>query len=216
MILLTKNMKIVRFVSMGGKMKKIASVLIVVMLGFAAALPAAATQKAAPAKMKPALLVIDIQNAFLPNMSEQDKKLGMEMITYYIELFRKNGSPIIRVYHTDPQNGPKPDSEAFEFPKSVPVKADDPRIIKNYPNAFNKTNLDSVLKEKGCNTLFLCGLSAVGCVLATYFGAEDHDYKVFMLKDGLISHDTALTKAVQEFCETISYTPLKLLLENVR
>ncbi len=37
-----------------------------------------------------------------------------------------------------------------------------------------------------------------------------------MLKDALISHDTALTKAVQEFCETISYTPMKLLLENAR
>ena len=197
-------------------MKKTALVLIVVMLGFVPALSPAATQQAAPAKMKPALLVIDIQNAFLPKMSEQDRKLGMEMITYYIELFRKNGSPIIRVYHTDPQYGPKPDSEAFEFPKSVSVKADDPRIIKNYSNAFNKTNLDSVLKEKGCNTLFLCGLSAVGCVLATYFGAEDHDYKVMMLKDALISHDRALTKAVQEFCETISYTPLKLLLENAR
>lgn len=197
-------------------MKKIALVLIFIMLGSTAALSPAAMQKAAPAKMKPALLVIDIQNAFLPNMSEQDKKLGMEMITYYIELFRRNGFPIIRVYHTNPQSGPKPDSEAFAFPKSVPVKDDDPKIIKNYPNAFNKTNLDKLLKEKGCNTLFLCGLSAVGCVLATYFGAEDLDYNVLMLKDALISHNTALTKAVQEFCETISYTPLKLLLENAR
>lgn len=196
-------------------MKRTSLVLCFVMLGLAATLSPAAAQKTTPAKMKPALLVIDIQNAYLPKMSEQDRKLGMEMITYYIELFRKNGFPIIRVYHTDPQTGPKPDSEAFEFPKSVPVKADDPRIIKNYSNAFNKTNLDKLLKEKGCNTLFLCGLSAVGCVLATYFGAEDHDYKVMMLKDALISHDTALTKAVQEFCETISYTPLKLLLESV-
>lgn len=196
-------------------MKRTSLVLCFVMLGLAATLSPAAAQKAAPAKAKPALLVIDIQNAYLPKMSEQDRKLGMEMITYYIELFRKNGFPIIRVYHTDPQTGPKPDSEAFEFPKSVPVNADDPRIIKNYSNAFNKTNLDKLLKEKGCNTLFLCGLSAVGCVLATYFGAEDHDYKVMMLKDALISHDTALTKAVQEFCETISYTPLKLLLESV-
>jgi nicotinamidase-related amidase len=207
-------MKLILFFTIGGKMKKIA--LFFVTLGLVATLSPAATQKAAPTKIKPALLVIDIQNAFLPKMSEQDKKLGMEMITYYIELFRKNGFPIIRVYHTDPRSGPKPDSEAFEFPKSVPVKAEDPRIIKNYSNAFNKTNLDKLLKEKGCNTLFLCGLSAVGCVLATYFGAEDLDYNVLMLKDALISHDTALTKAVQEFCETISYTPLKLLLENAR
>jgi hypothetical protein len=37
-----------------------------------------------------------------------------------------------------------------------------------------------------------------------------------MLKDALISHNTVLTKAVQEFCETISYPPLKLLLESAR
>jgi nicotinamidase-related amidase len=209
-------MKLNLFITTEGKMKKRALVLFFVTLGLMAALSPAATQKAAATKIKPALLVIDIQNAFLPKMSEQDRKLGMEMITYYIELFRKNGFPIIRVYHTDPRSGPKTDSEAFEFPKSVPVKADDPKIIKNYSNAFNKTNLDKLLKEKGCNTLFLCGLSAVGCVLATYYGAEDLDYNVLMLKDALISHNTALTKAVQEFCETISYTPLKLLLENAR
>jgi len=197
-------------------MKKISRIMLFVMLASAAAFLLAAGDMGAAAKMKPALLVIDIQNAYLPKMSDQDKKLGMEMITYYIELFRKNGFPIIRVYHMNPQSGPKPESEAFAFPKSVPIKADDPQIIKTYSNTFNKTNLDKLLKDKGCNTLFLCGLSAVGCVLATYYGAEDLDYKVFMLKDALISHDSALTKAVQEFCETIGYSPLKLLLENAR
>ena len=140
----------------------------------------------------------------------------MEMINYYIELFRANGFPVIRVYHTDPQRGPKPGSEEFEFPKTVAVKPDDPKIIKNYASAFKKTELDKLLKAKGCNTLFLCGLSAVGCVLATYHGAMDLDYDVFMLKDALISHDAALTKAVQEICKTIDYYALKLVLESVR
>ena len=63
--------------------------------------------------------------------------------------------------------------------------------------------------------MFLCGLSAVGCVLATYHGAMELDYDTFMVKDALISHDNALTKSVQEICRTIDYWPLKLLLENV-
>ncbi len=90
------------------------------------------------------------------------------------------------------------------------------KIIKNYPSAFKKTELDKLLKAKGCNTLFLCGLSAVGCVLATYHGAMDLDYDVFMLKDALISHDAALTKSVQEICKTIDYYALKLVLESVK
>jgi nicotinamidase-related amidase len=178
-------------------------------------LSAVDTAKVAPAKMKPALLVIDIQNAYLPYMDEKDKKMGMEMINYVIALFRANGLPVIRVYHTELQGGPKPDSEAFEFPKTVAVQPDDARVIKNYPNAFKKTDLDKILKAKGCNTLFLCGLSAVGCVLATYHGALDLDYEVFMIKDALISHDATLTKAVQEICKTIDYYALKLVLESV-
>ena len=196
-------------------MKKIVLLLLLLIISLAW-LTAAEAAKPAPLKMKPALLVIDIQNAYLPRMDEKDKKLGMEMINYYIELFRIKGFPVIRVYHTDPQQGPKPGSEEFEFPNTVAIKNDDPKIIKNYPSAFKKTELDKLLKEKGCNTLFLCGLSAVGCVISTYYGAKDLDYDVFMLKDALISHDAAKTKAVQEICNTIDYTPMWLVLESLQ
>jgi nicotinamidase-related amidase len=169
-----------------------------------------------PDKIKPALLVIDIQNAYLPRMDEKDVKLGMEMINYSIGLFRANGFPVIRVYHSDLKMGPHPDNEEFQFPKTVAILDTDAKIVKNYPSAFKKTELDKMLKAKGCNTLFLCGLSAVGCVISTYYGARELEYDAFMLKNALISHDAALTKAVQEICKTIDYYPLKLVLESVR
>lgn len=198
-------------------MKKIVLLILLLLVLSLTWLAAADAAKAVPAaKIKPALLVIDIQNAYLPYMDEKDKKTGMEMINYFIALFRANGFPVIRVYHTDLKTGPKPDSEEFAFPKTVAILPDDAMVIKNYPSAFKKTELDKLLKAKGCNTLFLCGLSAVGCVLATYHGAMDLDYEAFMLKDALISHDAALTKAVQEICKTIDYYALKLVLESVR
>jgi nicotinamidase-related amidase len=167
-------------------------------------------------KMKPALLVIDIQNAYLPFMSEEDKGIGMYMINAAIELFRENGFPIIRVYHTDPKEGPPPGTEAFEFPATVKITPDDPKIIKNYPNAFKKTDLEKWLREKEYNTVFLCGLSAVGCVLATYWDAYDLDFNVFMIKDALISHNSTYTDFVENICDTVTYTALKLMLENVK
>ncbi len=185
----------------------------------ALALPVAAANepaKARTAPVAPALLVIDVQDAYLPYMDEKDKKMAMDGINYYIQLFRANGFPVIRVYHTDPDRGwPKPGSEEFQFPKTVAVRDDDPMVVKNYGNAFKKTGLDKLLKETGRNTLFLCGLSAVGCVLATYHGALDRDYEVFLCREALISHDAALTKAVQEFCRAIDYSALKLLLSGV-
>jgi nicotinamidase-related amidase len=149
-------------------------------------------------------------------MDEKDKKVGMEHINWAINLFRDNGFPVIRVYHTEPGEGPAPGTEAFEFPKTVAIRDDDPKIVKNYGSAFKKTDLDKVLREKGVNTVFLVGLSAVGCVLATYFSADDLDYNVFMVKHALISHDAALTKSIYDICANISPAALKLLLETAR
>ena len=196
-------------------MKKIILLIVLLLVISLAWVNAAEPAKAVTAKIKPALLVIDIQNAYLPRMDEKDKKLGMEMINYYIKLFRDSGFPVIRVYHTNPKMGPKVDSEEFQFPKTVAIRDDDAKVIKNFGNAFKHTDLDRLLKDKGCNTLFLCGLSAVGCVLATYHGAMDLDYDVFMLKDALISHDAVLTKAVQEICTTIDYYAVRLVLQSV-
>lgn len=171
-------------------------------------------EKQSPQKMRPALLVIDIQNAYLPYISEEDKGIGMYMINAAIQLFRENGFPVIRVYHTDPKEGPPPGTEAFEFPETVKIKPEDPKIVKNYPNAFKKTELKKWLRDKGYDTVFLCGLSAVGCVLATYWDASNLDFNVFMIKDAIMSHNSSYTDFVEDICETVPYTALKLLLEN--
>ena len=168
-----------------------------------------------PVKIKPALVVIDIQNEYLPRMDERDSKGAMEMINWTIGVFREMGLPIIRVYHTDPSWGPKPGTEAFEFPSTVNITKDDPQVIKNYPDAFKKTNLEKILKEKGVNTLFLCGLSSVGCVLATYHGAADLDYSVFMVKDAIMCHKAEYTDMIEDICNTVGYAALQAILQGV-
>jgi nicotinamidase-related amidase len=165
-------------------------------------------------QIKPALLVIDIQNAFLPMIPEQEKEIAMQYINALIDLFRSNGYPVIRIYQFSEEYGVKPGTEAFEFPDSVKILPTDPRVIKNYADGFNKTDLDKIIKETGSNTLFLCGLSAVGCVLATKTGAENHDYRAFMVKNAIMSHNSEYTKNVEEMFDAVSYEVVKLLLEN--
>jgi len=195
-------------------MKKSFSVMILALSFFLAYGTVTGQDKQPGAGMKPALLVIDIQNEYLPFMSDQDKKMALFMINGAISIFRERGFPVIRVYHTDPRWGPKPGTEAFEFSKSVIIKPEDTKIIKNYPSAFKKTGLEKILRDKGCDTLFLCGLSATGCVLATYHAAADLDFEVFMIRDGLISPDSELTQAVERICETLSFGALNLMLKN--
>jgi len=165
-------------------------------------------------QIKPALLVIDIQNVYLNMVPEREKEVAMHYINGLIELFRSHGYPIIRVYHLDKEYGPKPDTEQFEFPTSVLITPEDPKVIKTYGDGFNKTDLDKIIKEKGSNTLFLCGLSAVGCVLATWIGAQNHDYKAFLIKDAIMSHNSDYTNNVEDIFDAVSYDVVKLILEN--
>ena len=165
-------------------------------------------------RMRPALLVIDIQNEYLKWTSAEDREMAMAMINYAIGLFRENGFPVIRVYNTDPQYGPKPGTDAFEFPSTVSVKPDDPMAVKNFANGFKKTDLEKILRAKGCNTVFLCGLSAVGCVLATYQGASDLDFNAFLIKDALMSHNADYTNAVEDMFDAVGYNAMKVMLEN--
>ena len=96
------------------------------------------------------------------------------------------------------------------------IQESDTKIHKHYPSAFIKTDLDKVLKEKGCNTLFLCGLSAAGCVLATYFGSMEHGYKPFMIRDGIMSHNADYTNMIKDICESMSFETMTVMLQNIK
>jgi nicotinamidase-related amidase len=194
-------------------MKKVV-VLIVILLAFAASINAQTKNEPAANRIRPALLVIDIQNEYLPMIPERDREVGLYMINAYIGLFRQNNFPIIRVYHTDPTYGPKPGTENFEFPTTVQIKADDPKIIKNFPSGFKKTELEKLLREKKCNTLFLCGLSSVGCVISTYFGARDLDFNTFLIKDAIMSHNSTYTRNIEEIFGAVNDEVVKLMLES--
>lgn len=79
---------------------------------------------------------------------------------------------------------------------------EDVRVIKTY------------LREQGSNTLFLCGFSAVGCVLSTWVGAQDKDYNAFMVKDAIMSHDPDYTNHVEEMFYAVGYDAVKLIVES--
>jgi nicotinamidase-related amidase len=165
-------------------------------------------------KIKPALLVIDVQNLYLRSIPPRDKEVAVYFINLMIGLFRKHNFPVIRIYHQDFEYGSIPGTEEFEYPGDILIRPEDTQVIKSYGDGFNKTRLDEILKEKGSNTLFLCGLSAVGCVLATRTGAHNNDYKSFIVKDAIMSHNSEYTKNVEAMFDAVSYDVVSLILEN--
>lgn len=166
-------------------------------------------------KIHPALLIIDVQNRYMPVIPQRDKELAFFFINLLIGLFRKHELPIIRIYHTNEESGPKPGTEEFEYPDTIAVKPEDTQILKQYSDSFNKTDLKEVLDKTQSNTLFLCGQSAIGCILATRTGARNNDFKAFIVKGAIISHNTNYTRNVEEMFDAVSYDVIELMLENL-
>jgi nicotinamidase-related amidase len=156
--------------------------------------------------MKPALLVIDIQNAWLDENKDLKNSVEkrVDVINSAIEWFRRAKLPIIVICHEDEQMGVVPGTKPFQFSEKIKVDDADLKITKRYPNTFNKTELEAILRRDGCDTVVIVGLSASGCALATYFGAVDHDIRAFLVKDGVASHSEEHVRFAEEICGTMS------------
>jgi nicotinamidase-related amidase len=165
--------------------------------------------------MRPALLVIDVQNAWLDRSEGLKKSLEarIDEINQAIAIFRAKNLPIIVVYHTDKGVGPEPGSKAFEFHPGIKIEPRDSKVIKNYPNAFNRTDLESILKEHGCDTVLLAGLSATGCVLATYIGALDKDLSPYLVKDAVAASREDLVRFAEEIFDCLSVRAISQIVQ---
>jgi nicotinamidase-related amidase len=172
--------------------------------------------------MKPALLVVDIQKEFFkpdPRLTSSKNEVcsaslkeAIECINAAIGLFRKKNLPIIVIQHKDEEQGLVPGKPGFDVPPSVKLEPHDIRIVKTYGNSFAKTGLPEKLGELGVDTVIVTGFCAEFCVLSTYRGAEDLDFKPIILKGSLASNNEEHIRFVEEITETISYGALKALL----
>jgi len=190
------------------------TIVTLVILVLAAGAVSAAEETTRTTRGKPALLVMDIQNIWLPMMDDEGKEEALWYVNYAISKFRERGLPIIVVYHSDSTHGPEPGTEAFEFSGEIKISDDDIKVVKSHPSAFTETELEEILRREGCDTVFLVGLSAVGCVLRTHFDAERLGFQPFMIEGALLSHDTDLTRAVEEITGAVRPGNLAYMILN--
>jgi hypothetical protein len=51
-------------------------------------------------------------------------------------------------------------------------------------------------------------------VPATWIGAQDYDYRAFMVKSAIISPDSGYTKNVEQMFDAVNYDMVQLLVEK--
>lgn len=140
-----------------------------------------------------ALLIIDVQNDYFPGGTCELKDVfeAEKRIISLIKESRETGRPVIYVQHINP-----PDDTFFqegtfgcEITERIKPQSGDKVIVKNYPNSFFKTELDSYLKKKKIKKLIVCGMMTHMCVDTTVRAAMDHGYDVDVVADACATKD---------------------------
>jgi nicotinamidase-related amidase len=73
-------------------------------------------------------------------------------------------------------------------------------VTKRKNDAFNKTELDRVLRKNSVGRLVLVGLDAGHCVLSTVQAAQNRDYRVSVIREAVIARtDAEKTEALNRF-----------------
>jgi nicotinamidase-related amidase len=166
--------------------------------------------------MKAALVIIDVQNGWL-DMSSGLKRSVEERLGYMreaVSLFRAAGAPVIFTYHACPALGLEPGGKGFELHPGLAAVEADGKVVKDQMNAFNGTDLERIVRERGCDTVVLMGLSATQCVLATYYGAFDKSLSPYLVRDAVCSAKEENVQLAERLCDTLSLKALSQILGN--
>ena len=160
--------------------------------------------------MKPALLVIDVQNLFFKNspVASQSLNNAIRMINRAIALFREKQLPVICIQQMDKEQNLVPGESDFDTPANMDILPGDIHIHKRYRNSFNQTSLADILREKGVDTVIVTGYSAEYCVLSTAWGAEDLDLTPILLRGALASGSQENIRFVESVNDLITYKAL--------
>lgn len=127
-----------------------------------------------------ALLVVDIQGEFCdtqrgPYTGSPETELVAERAQSLVPEFRRAAIPVYMIYYDLETGDP-------DFYKVAPARRDI-LIEKNADSAFDGSDIDRQLRQRGHDILLVCGVNRDFCVKETVLDALDKGYKVYVLSD---------------------------------
>jgi predicted GNAT family N-acyltransferase len=143
------------------------------------------------------LMIVDVQNA----MFECDGGVykGQEVLQNIRELLedaREKEMPIIFVQHTDESGDYGKGSHTWEIHERLKPLASELIVEKNYWDAFQKTELENVLKGLGLRRLIIVGMQTEYCMDTTIRNAFSRGYQLMGVKGCHTTFDSSVLKAV--------------------
>jgi nicotinamidase-related amidase len=131
--------------------------------------------------MKPALLVIDVQQQPLSELVPGRKPEFLSTIASLLKGARERGVPVVYVRHQD--EWMRPGTDDWQIANEIAPREGEAIVEKRYRDAFRETDLDDVLKRLGVERVIVCGMQTEFCVDATLREAERRGYRVDLVGD---------------------------------
>jgi nicotinamidase-related amidase len=133
-----------------------------------------------------ALIVIDVQNDVVRKAHDRDKVVAT--IATLVDKARAADVDVVWVQHSDDENMPL-HSDGWQIVPELTPDEGEPVIHKRYGDAFEATDLDSVLATRGVGHLYVSGAQTDACVRSTLHGAIARGYDTTLVSDAHTTED---------------------------
>mgnify|MGYP000070700918 FL=1 len=165
---------------------------------------------------KPALILIDVQKAFLNEDywgGNKNNKNAEALCGKILEKWRELNLPLFHIRHSSKNLKSKlnPLDKGFEFNDAVLPMKNETIITKNVNSAFIGTNLKEQLDDLNIDTLVIVGLTTNHCVSTTTRMAGNFGYKTYLISDATATFDRIGINGEKYDSETIHLTTLASL-----
>lgn len=138
-----------------------------------------------PDRPNSALLVVDVQNGVMETVVKRDTVVAN--INTLVDKARAAGVLVVWVH--DSGGDRPPGSEKWMLLPELNFRDSDPVVDKKYGDAFEETNLEKLLAERGVGSLVVAGAQSDACIRSTLHGAFGRGYDVTLAGDAHTTED---------------------------
>ncbi len=168
---------------------------------------------------KPALLLIDIQKAFLekdyPGFKRNNPNAEY-ICGEILKKWREIELPVFHIRHssTNPESKLHESKPGFEFNDFVKPLESEIVLTKKVNSAFIGTNLEIILKKSGISTVVIVGMTTNHCISTSVRMSGNLGFETYLVSDSTACYNTKAINGDIIDCETIYESSIASLSEE--
>lgn len=136
-------------------------------------------------RTRTALVIVDVQNGVMEGVHRRDEVIAN--INALIDRAREAGAPVVWVQHAE--EGLERGSADWGYVPELVARMDESVVHKRYGDAFENTELESVLDRRDIGHVVVVGAETDACIRSTLHGAFVRGYDVTLVADAHTAGD---------------------------